>query len=394
MDKTGEHLVAIYALAASVFLFLGLAVELPWAYVPLAVAGQVAATAWIYRKIRIGFLKKIMTGLVAVFAAMNYEQIALFAGLALYGAAGEDPGYFAVSHALDAPLLKLGVPALLIGLALRMLKGETTERPFVHVLFGAAFTLSLMTLYYVLRGFFHGADAGALAVSAGFMERGVVTAALAVAGAGTLYAARHSGWPFLAAWGRGVFHLSMLRLAWFDLLVFNPFWTGGQFVGDLPVLNGVTMIYGAGALLALWVAGGRGFAGAMARGRGLKTAYKILSLTLVFAFSSLTVRQYFHGGFLSQGGFSPAELYSYSVAWLVTGLGLLAAGIVLRSRAARTASLAFVVLAVLKVFLFDASALEGLFRVFSFLGLGMSLMALSFFYTRFVFGDAGPRRGG
>ena len=40
---------------------------------------------------------------------------------------------------------------------------------------------------------------------------------------------------------------------------------------------------------------------------------------------------------------------------------------------------------VAKVFLYDASALTGLLRVFSFFGLGLSLLSLSWFYTRFVF---------
>jgi uncharacterized membrane protein len=107
----------------------------------------------------------------------------------------------------------------------------------------------------------------------------------------------------------------------------------------------------------------------------------------LFAFASFTVRQYFHGGHMMQGSVSAAELYAYSVAWLVTGLGLLTLGIKKQNKAARMASLAFVILAVLKVFLFDAAELEGLYRVFSFLGLGVSLIGLSYFYTKFAFGD-------
>jgi uncharacterized membrane protein len=49
-------------------------------------------------------------------------------------------------------------------------------------------------------------------------------------------------------------------------------------------------------------------------------------------------------------------------------------------------------IAVGKVFLIDASSLEGLYRVVSFFGLGVTLIALSWFYTRYVFvekdGDA------
>ena len=51
----------------------------------------------------------------------------------------------------------------------------------------------------------------------------------------------------------------------------------------------------------------------------------------------------------------------------------------------RYASLAVLLLAIGKVFLFDTAALDGLFRVASFLGLGLTLMALGFVYQRFVF---------
>jgi uncharacterized membrane protein len=41
--------------------------------------------------------------------------------------------------------------------------------------------------------------------------------------------------------------------------------------------------------------------------------------------------------------------------------------------------------AVSKVFLYDMAALVGLYRVFSFLGLGASLLLLAYLYQRFVF---------
>jgi uncharacterized membrane protein len=51
----------------------------------------------------------------------------------------------------------------------------------------------------------------------------------------------------------------------------------------------------------------------------------------------------------------------------------------------RTASLILMIFTIGKVFLYDASALEGLYRVGSFFGLGISLLVLSWFYSRFVF---------
>jgi uncharacterized membrane protein len=43
--------------------------------------------------------------------------------------------------------------------------------------------------------------------------------------------------------------------------------------------------------------------------------------------------------------------------------------------------------AVLKVFLFDAADLRDLWRVASFLGLGVVLMGLGYVYRRFVFAE-------
>jgi uncharacterized membrane protein len=56
----------------------------------------------------------------------------------------------------------------------------------------------------------------------------------------------------------------------------------------------------------------------------------------------------------------------------------------------RFGSLGVMVLTVGKVFLYDASQLTGLWRVMSFLGLGLSLLALSWFYSRFIFVSKEP----
>ena len=47
--------------------------------------------------------------------------------------------------------------------------------------------------------------------------------------------------------------------------------------------------------------------------------------------------------------------------------------------------LAVMLLAVGKVFLYDTANLADLYRVFSFLGLGVSLLLLAWVYQRFVF---------
>ena len=109
-------------------------------------------------------------------------------------------------------------------------------------------------------------------------------------------------------------------------------------------------------------------------------------LTALFALITTNVRHIFHGEYLNVGAVTNAEIYTYSVAWLLLGIGLLFGGLIKGDKMLRYASLGVILFTVGKVFLYDASALEGLYRVFSFFGLGISLIGLSYFYTRFVFG--------
>ncbi|TAE33051.1 MAG: DUF2339 domain-containing protein [Alphaproteobacteria bacterium] len=79
--------------------------------------------------------------------------------------------------------------------------------------------------------------------------------------------------------------------------------------------------------------------------------------------------------------------HTYSIVWLLFGILLLFFGTLKKDKMVRLASLVIMILTVGKVFLYDASELKELFRVFSFFCLGMSLLGLSWFYTRFVFGN-------
>jgi uncharacterized membrane protein len=69
-----------------------------------------------------------------------------------------------------------------------------------------------------------------------------------------------------------------------------------------------------------------------------------------------------------------------SIGWIVLSVAFIAGGMMLRDRAVRLAGLALVTLTVLKMFLVDAAALEGVLRILSFLGLAISLIVLGRFY--------------
>jgi uncharacterized membrane protein len=79
------------------------------------------------------------------------------------------------------------------------------------------------------------------------------------------------------------------------------------------------------------------------------------------------------------------ESLLYSASWLALGIAALAYGVVRRSKEARMGSAVFVVLATVKVFLFDLAGLTGAWRAFSFIGLGLVLIGIGAVYQRLLF---------
>ena len=72
-----------------------------------------------------------------------------------------------------------------------------------------------------------------------------------------------------------------------------------------------------------------------------------------------------------------------TLAWGVEGIGLLALGLPLRERVMRLSGLGLLFLCILKLFTYDLSELEAFARIFSFVGLGVVLLAVSWAYTRY-----------
>jgi uncharacterized membrane protein len=148
-----------------------------------------------------------------------------------------------------------------------------------------------------------------------------------------------------------------------------------------PVVNLVLLGYGLPAVLA-------GILAAVTRNtrpRWYSTVAAATALALALAYLSLEICTLYHGPILTEGVTSDAEQYTYSAVWLLFGVLLLAAGVVYHSVLLRAASAAVVLLTVLKVFLIDMSDLAGIYRALSFLGLGVVLIGIGWFYQRLLF---------
>jgi uncharacterized membrane protein len=110
-----------------------------------------------------------------------------------------------------------------------------------------------------------------------------------------------------------------------------------------------------------------------------------MALVVLFAFSEL--RQLFHGTLLSAPGLPVGEDILRSILAIALAIGFLLWGIARQQRDWRIASLALMLGAVGKVFLFDASGLAGVTRIASFVALGLSLIGIGWLYSRHLGSD-------
>ncbi len=167
-----------------------------------------------------------------------------------------------------------------------------------------------------------------------------------------------------------------------QVLLANPIFDHAD-VGRLPIANGLFLAY---ALPAVMAALARQWIDDVEPNRNVALLAEAAASILAFAYVSFEVRHLFDPGFVRRGfGASGLELYVYSAVWLLFGVALLALGFLRNTATLRHAGMALVCVVVAKVFLIDMAGLQGLLRVFSFLGLGAALVGLGYAYRRFGF---------
>jgi uncharacterized membrane protein len=272
-------------------------------------------------------------------------------------------------------LFAYALPALLLAAVAREIEASA-ERGLAIWLWGLAGLLGLLFISLEIRQLFQGrvlmlGDIGLAELSC------LVIAWLLIALSLFRLSARHAQYLVMA---RAVTGLAVVALALGSLLLVNPL-LSAQDVGGWPFFNWLIPAYAVPALLVAILSHGM----EDPKRPWIALAPAGLALVLGFAFVSLELRQWFHGSRLDYGGVISAENYAYSVGWILYGVALLVAGILRGGATLRWASLAVIVLAMGKVFLLDAAVLTGLYRVASFLGLGLGLMAIGYIYQRIVF---------
>jgi uncharacterized membrane protein len=107
---------------------------------------------------------------------------------------------------------------------------------------------------------------------------------------------------------------------------------------------------------------------------------------LLFLLLNIEIADFYSDGpeILFKFGSSIQQDLTYTIAWLVFGIIVLAAGIIARAKPARFASVVLIAVTTFKCFLYDLRSLEGLYRIGAFVGLAVSLALVSLALQRFV----------
>jgi uncharacterized membrane protein len=278
---------------------------------------------------------------------------------------------------LTDALIQLLVPGALVAAAavIASVRLRSPERIAVWTIAGVLGAVGVHSLY---KHVFAIADSGAFA-SFGLAERMVWELALAAL---ALLAFRLDR-RWLAF---GLASAAAAHEAFYTLLVHNPLWSE-QAVGAWPVFNLILPVY-ALAIGLVMIAKRK----IPALPDEARRALDIVQMALVALFVFSELRQIFHGTLLITPGLTMAEDILRSILAIALAVGFLLWGITRRLRDWRIASLALMLAAVGKVFLFDASGLQGVTRIASFVALGLSLIGIGWLYSRYLGSDrvAGP----
>lgn len=369
-----EEALGFLAVAVTFFISAAVPLELRREWITLSYAIELPAVAWIAWRLNLPILR----WLCWLLAATVTVRLVL------------NP--YVLSYDVSTPILNwvlygYGVAIAAYWLAARLLRRAAVDTLVLFVEASIlAFAFLLLTLE--VRTVFHPDDLSAPVF--GVMEIAWTAVSWGAFACGLIYAAWQRPQPVLV-WGWRIVGGAAAALSVLGLTFrFDGLFADGS-IGRMAILNGLLAAFGLAALLA---AAAAWMLGRMGQRRGALVA-GIVALIQGFALLSYQVRHWFNfaDGRFPGAALSDAELYAYSIVWLVFGAALLLAGIARRSAVLRYASLAVLVLVVGKVFLVDMSGLTGLLRVFSFLGLGVALLALGFLYRRYVFRDESAAAG-
>jgi uncharacterized membrane protein len=360
-----------FAAAAIAALSIAMVAGLQRGYLTVAFALAALGVAYVSSRKDIPVLRGIVTALgLIVLGRIVWDPRIM----------GADVGSTPVFNWL---LVGYGVPAIAFWQASSVLRQRRTDLAS-HVADALALIFFTLLMVFEIRHYVHGGDP--LAATSNHLEMGLY----AILFLGLSHALMH----LARARRTKVFEVAHLAAAALAALTIvfglglgrNPLFTNEAVGGGIP-FSTLLVAYLLPGLMALYIA-------RHARDRvppWYVMAAAVAALALIFGYVTLEVRHGFHGAHI--GMFKrvlSAEMWGYTVAWLVLAIIYLAYGLLRNSLPARAASGLLLAVAVVKVGLFDLAGVTGIWRALSFLCLGGVLIGIGLVYQKLVFG----RRGG
>jgi uncharacterized membrane protein len=356
--------IALFATATLGALALALTFALEKGWLTIALSLMSLGAAYVSLTRPIPFLRTLAAGLAGiVMLRIGYEP----------RIAGDDVGTTPIFNWL---LWGYGVPTLSFWTASHFLRRRGDDAP-LRAVEAAAILFTVLLAFLEIRHAVNGGDVYAAVPSlAEFALQACVTLAMAI-GLERLRLRTHS---IVHNVGAVVLTVIAGLVGIFGLLLFeNPILVPVRIEGD--VVNLLLLAYALPSVLMLLLSY------AVAGQRRPAYGNTIAAGALIFAllYVTLEIRRLYHGPVLTYGPTTDLEQYTYSIAWLAFGVVLLGIGIAVNSQRARLASAVVIALTILKAFAIDMSALTGVYRALSFIGLGLVLVAIGWLYQKILF---------
>ncbi len=171
--------------------------------------------------------------------------------------------------------------------------------------------------------------------------------------------------------------LTLLKCIAWNIILKNPYINYSP-LGDYILINGLLIYYLIPGLILFYMSK------KMPLGELFQRTIRGLVGIFAFLFVNLSVAHFWRGSIIPSTVMSFQESLSYSVIWMILAIGILIYGIAKKQINSRYAGLGLLIAALLKVSLYDTFDLDGLYRAFAYIGLGISLIGVSYLYQRWV----------
>lgn len=362
-----ENLAALatawFFIAAHVAYALAVAMYLSEASLTLALAAQMVSLAWLIRRFELPVLGWLLKG-VALLVLLRLSL---------------NPWLHQYPVDVHWSLWTYGGSTLCCWLGSRQLHAYPQLRAWAQ---GAAVHLLTLTIWAELRYWLYDQDVFAAQYSA-------LEAGLNVAIFGALALVYHWRENFSERLARlyRVYSWALLVLALLNYLALlmatraSALWITSA-VGDTRLFNSLWLLFGLPVVLA----------GAAARFYipAVRGAARVIAAGAAFVFISVMIRHYWQRTISLEPPVLEAELYTYSVVWLLLAVAAMLGGAWRFGQACYRAGMLLLLLVVAKLFLVDMAGLQGLLRVASFLGMGLGLLGVAYLHKRLRGGSHTP----